>query len=117
MVARRDVLAGEADDLAIFERGLVAADRCEGQLMPQADPLPDRERAAVMLHLQAGRQITSGDRQIVLRTQVHRDVEQGHGRHVNSRFRVKQTLCIAPPCPASTVPGSRQIGSRTGGIV
>ena len=81
VLARRDVLAGEADDLAVLVDRLALLDSQQSDLVAQADALRQAQRVAVVLKLGPGRQETRGDGDVVLRSQMDGDLGKRHGWH------------------------------------
>ena len=73
-LARRDVLAGEADDLPVLADGLALLDGDEGDLVPQPDALAESDAQ----HLGPVGQVARGDGDVVLGTEMHGG--RGHGR-------------------------------------
>src|SRR5262249_30802346 len=79
--AALDVLAGEADDLAILGDSLAFLDCSQGDFVAQSDTLRECEVVTVDLKSGARWQRTSRDGDIILRPQVDGDLGKCEGRH------------------------------------
>ena len=65
----RDVLRGEADDLPVLSYRLTQRDVGQGDLMPQADRLADRDGAPAGFECKSARQRPGGHRDRVIAPQ------------------------------------------------
>ena len=81
VIARLDVLAGEADDLAVLIDRFAFLDRLQRELVPQANASSDRQFLAVKVQHGAGLKRLGDDGQVILRTQMNGHVGQRHGGH------------------------------------
>src|SRR5262249_11676101 len=79
--AGRDVLAGEADDLAVLADRLAHPNGAKGELVSQADAARQLEGAAVELDFQPFGQVPGGDGGVVVGAEMDGDLGQRHGRH------------------------------------
>src|SRR5262249_29057510 len=81
VLARGDVLAREADDLAVLSDRLPFLDSPQRELVPEADSVGEPHGGSVHLDVESRLQIASSDGDVVLGPQVNGDLRQRHGRH------------------------------------
>src|SRR5262249_15333482 len=81
----RDVLAGEADDLAVLVDCLALLDLAQGVFGPQAASTQRAQRTAIAPDSFPWLRVRGGARHVVFRTKMDSDLGQRHGWH-----------CVAP---------------------
>src|SRR5581483_5569595 len=84
VTADGNVLAGEADDLAVFVNRFAFLDGPQRDFVAHADTRFERDRLAVDLKLRSGDEMAGGDGDVIFGAQLHGDLGERDGWHTNS---------------------------------
>ncbi len=79
MLARRDRLRCEADDLSIAADRVTLRDGVDRNLVPRRDHLGDHDLGVLGLEPRPGQQRLLGDHHIIIRVEQHRHIGEPNG--------------------------------------